>query len=275
MTGFGFKNGNDFHLVGLRGDGSAGVDRYQVYGTNPNGWNKQTGHTVADGGASTNGSQAGPNWMRLITASDGATYNFQTSGDSGATWNDELTGQTPSPFTNISGVVTFGIALWFNNADTGPFSIDIAQFADEVVFEGVLAYGNADIAGAGNFDGDPHTQPWNTDDIDSIALHDTGSNTSRITIPAGLNGRYGIFTANVNTSVAGGRWYFGIMKGGSPNYVVLMESAASGGAVEYEQFSTGLEALATGDIWELVCFSSAAGSLTRLASSSFSLMVVA
>ncbi|RWD14168.1 MAG: hypothetical protein EOS74_19490 [Mesorhizobium sp.] len=30
-------------------------------------------------------------------------------------------------------MLTFGIALWFNNADAGPFSILIDQFADVVV----------------------------------------------------------------------------------------------------------------------------------------------
>jgi hypothetical protein len=30
----------------------------------------------------------------------------------------------------VSSVTTFGIALWFNNADAGPFSIVIDQFAD-------------------------------------------------------------------------------------------------------------------------------------------------
>jgi hypothetical protein len=129
MVGFGLKNNNDFHIVGLRGDGSTGLHKYEVYGTPPNGWNAQTGHTTSDGGASANGTQAGPNWIRLVVSADGATYKFQTSSD-GSTWTDEFTGVTPSPFSNVSSVTTFGIALWFNNADAGPFSIVIDQFAD-------------------------------------------------------------------------------------------------------------------------------------------------
>jgi hypothetical protein len=129
MVGFGLKNNNDFHVVGLRGDGSTGIHKYKVYGTPPNGWNVQTGHTTSDGGASANGTQAGPNYIRLVVSADGATYKFQTSPD-GATWTDEFTGAVPSPFSNVSGVTTFGLALWFNNADAGPFSIDIDQFAD-------------------------------------------------------------------------------------------------------------------------------------------------
>lgn len=115
MVGFGLKNSNDFHIVGLRGDGSTGIHKYKVNGTPPNGWNKDTGHTTSDGGASANGTQAGPNYIRLITSADGATYKFQTSPDN-VTYTDEYTGQTPTPFSNVSSVLTFGIALWFNNA---------------------------------------------------------------------------------------------------------------------------------------------------------------
>ncbi len=132
MVGFGLKNNNDFDIVGLRGNGATGLHRYNVSGTPPNGWNKQTGHTETDGGVNTNGTQSGPNYIRLITNVGGATIIFQTSGDSGATWVTELPAFVPSPFTNVSGVVTFGVALWFNNSDTGPFSIDIDQFVDIV-----------------------------------------------------------------------------------------------------------------------------------------------
>ncbi|ESZ17800.1 hypothetical protein X735_12600 [Mesorhizobium sp. L2C085B000] len=129
MVGFGLKTSNDFHIVGLRGDGTTGLNKYKVNGTPPNGWNVQTGHTTSDGGAAAAGTQAGPNYIRLVTSADGSTYRFQTS-TNGTVWNTEYTGAAPTPFTNVSGVTTFGMALWFNNADAGPFSIDIDQFAD-------------------------------------------------------------------------------------------------------------------------------------------------
>lgn len=132
MVGFGFKNNNDFHIVGLRGDGSTGLHKYQVYGTPPNGWNVQTGQTTNDGGTAASGTQAGPNYLRLITSADGATYTLKSSTD-GTTWHTEFTGQALTPFSNVSGVTTFGVALWFNNADAGPFSITIDQFADVAV----------------------------------------------------------------------------------------------------------------------------------------------
>ncbi|CDX26666.1 hypothetical protein MPL3356_60488 [Mesorhizobium plurifarium] len=129
MVGFGFKTNNDFHIVGLRGDGSTGLDKYQVYGTPPNGWNAQTGHTTNDGGASASGTQAGPNYLRLTVSVDGTTYTLQSSAD-GSTWNTEFSGQSLSPFSDVSSVTTFGVALWFNNTDAGPFSITIDQFAE-------------------------------------------------------------------------------------------------------------------------------------------------
>lgn len=131
MVGFGFKTNNDFHIVGLRGDGSTGLNKYQVYGAPPNGWNAQTGHTTNDGGAAASGTQAGPNYLRIIISSDGTTYTLQSSVN-GTAWNTEFSNQSLSPFSNVSGVTTFGVALWFNNADAGPFSITIDQFADAV-----------------------------------------------------------------------------------------------------------------------------------------------
>jgi hypothetical protein len=127
MVGFGFKNGNDFHIVGLRGDGSTGLHRYKVYGSPPNGWNAQTGHTTVDGVAPTNGTQAGPNWIRIDIAADGASYLFSTS-PANDNWSAEFSSSPLPPFSNFSGVTTFGIALWFNNADAGPFSILLEQF---------------------------------------------------------------------------------------------------------------------------------------------------
>ncbi|RUW79628.1 LamG-like jellyroll fold domain-containing protein [Mesorhizobium sp. M2A.F.Ca.ET.067.02.1.1] len=128
MVGFGFKNNNDFHIVGLRGDGSTGLHKYKVYGTPPNGWNKDTGHTTSDGGAAASGTQAGPNYIRLTVSVDGTTYMLE-SGTDGSAWNTEYSGASLSPFTNVSGVVNFGLALWFNNADAGPYSISVDQFA--------------------------------------------------------------------------------------------------------------------------------------------------
>lgn len=138
MVGFGLKTNNDFHLLGLRGDGSTGLHSYEVYGTPPNGWNAQTGHSVVDGGAALSGTQAGPNFIRLIVSLDGTTVTLKSSSD-GVAWNTERSNVAISPFSDVTGVTTFGLAMWFNNADAGPFSIDIDQFADAdagIIYDG-------------------------------------------------------------------------------------------------------------------------------------------
>jgi hypothetical protein len=129
MVGFGFKNGNDFHITGLRGDGAGGTKEYIVHGTNPNGWNKQTGHTEVDGGAAAAGTQYSA-YYRLTISSDGSTYTLETDTD-GTSYATVFTAQAPTPFTNVSQVTTFGVALWFNNLDTGPFSVQVTEFLDE------------------------------------------------------------------------------------------------------------------------------------------------
>ncbi|RWC25926.1 hypothetical protein [Mesorhizobium sp.] len=172
MVGFGLKTDNDFHIVGLRGDGSTGLSKYKVNGTPPNGWNKDTGHTTSDGGASANGTQAGPNYIRLVVSADGATYTFQTSPD-GVTWADEYTGQTPTPFSNVSAVTTFGLALWFNNADAGPFSIDIDQFADAAAPTAgpIVTYWGTIDSGTGNANDQTYTDaPIGPEDASRIVV---------------------------------------------------------------------------------------------------------
>ena len=131
MVGLGFKSSNDFHMVGLRGNGSSGLSKYKVYGTPPNGWNKDTGHTVVDGGAPVNGSQVGPNYIRLVPSTDGTSYHFLTSPD-GVTYSTEFSSSPLTPFANISAVETFGLAMWFNNADAGPFSVDFSLIVTAV-----------------------------------------------------------------------------------------------------------------------------------------------
>jgi hypothetical protein len=216
LVGFGFKNSNDFHIVGLRGDGSTGLKDYQVYGTPPNGWNKDTGHTTVQGSAPTNGTQAGPNWIRLDTSSDGTTYTFYSSSD-GATWTAELTGQAPTPFSNVSSVTTFGVALWFNNADTGPFDITI-QAGTSPSFA-VTVVKNASNQTAVNYSVATKLT-WDTNVFDDQGCHSTTANTSRITIPLSLTGKYVTLSACVELSnvTAASDLYMQIYKNGSTSY---------------------------------------------------------
>lgn len=130
MIGFMFKAGNDFYLIGLRGDGAAGIHAYEVQGENK--WNQTSGFVVDDGGAAVNGTQAGPNWIQLETSADGTTITFRTSGDDGDTWDDEYTTEAPTPFTNISEVTQWGPGAFFHGADDGPYSILVELWTNAV-----------------------------------------------------------------------------------------------------------------------------------------------
>lgn len=129
MVGFVFKAGNDFYMVGLRGDGSIGLDKYEVSGDGL--WTSTAGFTVNDGGAPANGTQAGPNWIQLETSEDGAAITFRTSGDDGETFDDEFTDIDFPPFTNISEVTAWGPGAFFAADDHGPYSIEIDIWTSE------------------------------------------------------------------------------------------------------------------------------------------------
>lgn len=119
-VGFVIKQGNDFHFVGLRGDGSTGLDAVQIYGDGL--WNSGTGFTEVDGGDALHGTQAGPNWIQMQVSGDGETYTFRTSSD-GETWSDEFTAVDPNPHADVDGPAQFGIGAIFGSNDTGSFSI--------------------------------------------------------------------------------------------------------------------------------------------------------
>ncbi len=286
MVGFGLKNNNDFNLVGLRGDGTTGLRRYKVNGTPPNGWNKQTGHTTTDGGASTNGTQAGPNYIRLITSVDGTTLTFATSGDSGTTWIIEFSIFSPTPFTNISTATTFGIALWFNNADTGNFSIDIDQFADAAdtpsfTLSGAIVKNTVDKTTQNYSAGVAMT--FSAEDADTAAIHDTGSNTGRLTIPAGLNGKYGIIHANVSLALLNlDQDYWCIINksgGGNANFVGAGMRANSADATvtsgtAYFAVQTHPLLLNTADYYEVSVYCNDTSVTLVAATTAFSIYVV-
>jgi hypothetical protein len=122
MVGFGLLHNNDFRLSGLKGDGSSGLKAYEYFGVNK--WNKTTGFQTNDGGLAAHGTQDGPNWLQFTIAADGSTYTLKSSAD-GIDWVNEFTDLMPSPFTNIVQADTFGIAVFLDINDDGPFRIDI------------------------------------------------------------------------------------------------------------------------------------------------------
>jgi hypothetical protein len=124
-VGFGFKQGNSFHMIGLRGNGAVSTTMLasRLYGD----WRKSKQFTITNDGTATHGTKNGPNWLRLTIAGDGTTYTLESSAD-GATWAAELAGAAPSPLTDTENATQFGPAAYFYEEDKGPFVISISEF---------------------------------------------------------------------------------------------------------------------------------------------------
>lgn len=124
-VGFGFKTGNNFRLELLQGN--AGSTRLATISGSPpsNGWNKETGHTVAAHGAPTNGTQHAMD-IQLAVNDAGDAYDFSTSGDDQATWDPELTEQSFAPFADITEIESgAAIAAYFSSDDFGTYTITV------------------------------------------------------------------------------------------------------------------------------------------------------
>jgi hypothetical protein len=124
-VGFGFKQGNSFHMIGLRGNGAVSTTMLasRLYGD----WRKSKQFTITNDGTATHGTKNGPNWLRLTVGGDGTIYTLESSAD-GATWAAEITDAAPSPFTDATDATQFGPAAYFHEEDKGPFVISISEF---------------------------------------------------------------------------------------------------------------------------------------------------
>lgn len=131
LVGFVLKTGNDFHIVGLKGDGGAGIDKYKLSGDGL--WTAGAGFTEVDGGAPTNGSQAGPNFIKLDVSSNGSTITFSTATSELGPWTVEFTAYIPHPFGSANEATTFGIGAYFPANSSGPYSIGITQWIEETI----------------------------------------------------------------------------------------------------------------------------------------------
>lgn len=124
-VGFGFKHGNNFHMVGLRGNGVASTTMLasQLYGD----FRKAKDFTITNDGTAINGTKNGPNWLRLEVSGDGTQYTLYTSAD-GVTWDEEYVDADPDPLANVTTATQFGVAAYFAAEDKGVFQITIDEF---------------------------------------------------------------------------------------------------------------------------------------------------
>lgn len=178
LVGFGLKTGNEFHLVGLKGDGSTGLNKAKIHHTN---WNNLNGATISSGGAAANGTQAGPNWIKIEVAADGSTYTFSSgSGASVETveWDAEYTDAVPDPLENADDATTFGLAVFLPATDTGQFSIELDVWNEEAALEppvntvapalsgGDFVHGTLSVTTGTWQDADSFTYQWQNAGVD-------------------------------------------------------------------------------------------------------------
>jgi hypothetical protein len=133
-VGFGFKQGQNFHMVGLRGNGAVMTTMLasRLYGD----FRKAKQFSITNDGAAANGTRSGPNWLRLTIGEDATTYTLESSAD-GEEWDLEIEDAAPSPFTDATDATQFGPAAYFYEEDKGAFVITISEF-QEVSFVGAV-----------------------------------------------------------------------------------------------------------------------------------------
>lgn len=125
-VGFALKAGDDFHLVGPRGNGAnpATMVASRVYGD----FARASQFTLSNDGPVNHGSKDGPNWLQLEIDQFGETYTLRTSAD-GEVWADEYTDEMPLPLGAATDALQFGPGAYFANQDKGVFTIVFAFFA--------------------------------------------------------------------------------------------------------------------------------------------------
>lgn len=117
---------------------------------------------------------------------------------------------------------------------------------------------------------------FNTEDFDVGAMHDTGSNTSRLTIPASAGGLYWVNANTTFASNATGYRHLFIRKNGTTN--VLTGALNLGNATTVTMINcSGILVLSAGDYLEIMAFQSSGGALnvgsaTREFSSQFQIV---
>lgn len=122
-------------------------------------------------------------------------------------------------------------------------------------FQGAIVKNASDSASSNfvNF-----TLLWDSETVDTDAIHSTSSNTSRLTIPSALNGRYGVLhcTVELTTVTAQSVGYLYIAKNGAETFDGAAISVATVSRINYTfawfNVWTAALPLATGDYYEAV-----------------------
>lgn len=111
-----------------------------------------------------------------------------------------------------------------------------------------------------------HPIPLDTEDFDTDGFHSTVTNTSRMTVPAGLGGKY-IAVADVETpNNTSGVRYFMIYKNGSEYAAIKDDAPTQSGGFGFKMTPTAVLKLVPGDYIELYVFQNSGSSLSYNAS---------
>jgi hypothetical protein len=124
----------------------------------------------------------------------------------------------------------------------------------------------------------PTVVTWDTDLYDTDTIHDTGSNTSRFTVPSALNGKYAVFRCNAYCSLvaANTSGSLQILKNGSAGYDGWGGESRHGGSFTdmYLNCRTQPVLLSTGDYYEAQLYCNDSSVTFKSEFSTFSMMVV-
>lgn len=128
--GFVFKNGNDYHLTGLRGNGSDPTTMLasRAYGD----FRKSNSFTLTNDGAAADTVKNGPNFVQVMVSDDGETYSLY-AGDTIETLALIQSDRLPAPLSQVDVAGEFGIGGYFSHRDKGVFSITITTFDTALV----------------------------------------------------------------------------------------------------------------------------------------------
>lgn len=124
---------------------------------------------------------------------------------------------------------------------------------------GCIARPTSDLT-AQNLTAGTTVMPLGTEIFDSDTIHDTVTNNSRFTIPAGLNGKFGIFTAcvlmvNVSQGASNIYCYTRLRQNGTTqNFIdqVTTLSGTDGDGPQPTYVSSPPVQLVTNDFWEFI-----------------------
>lgn len=147
-------------------------------------------------------------------------------------------------------------ALDFTTNGTKALGIDATQFIDSPTQPRARAFNNATQS---INDSTVTVVTLNSEDFDVGTCHDTGSNTSRLTIPTGGDGLYLIIAKAVFAANATGQRNLRILKNGSAIGTQTVATPAAGFSINL--VNSIVDAGAAGDYYEMAVFQNSTGAL--------------